>query len=202
MKQYFTGFITAAVFTSSLFLFIGAKKRTIDNLTVQKISIVDNLGNQVGEIGSKKSDSYLWLKSQNSRKPVIALFTENNNGAIMISNSSGKAVINIGTNKNKGGRISLHKKNGSKVLELESDKRGNGRLICYNHRQKETLFAGTSEINSGQIKAYNALGVETVFLGTDNNDAGLVGVNNNSGTLRAFIGINEIGNGLLETAEK
>ena len=41
MKQYFTGFITAMVFTSSLFLFIGAKKRTIDNLTVQKITIVD-----------------------------------------------------------------------------------------------------------------------------------------------------------------
>ena len=70
MKQYFTGFITAAVFTSSLFLFIGAKKRTIDNLTVQKISIVDNWGNQVGEIGSKRNDSYLWLKSQKSRKHV------------------------------------------------------------------------------------------------------------------------------------
>jgi hypothetical protein len=202
MKQYFTGFITAAVFTSSLFLFIGAKKRTIDSLTVRKISIVDNLGNQVGEIGSKRNDSYLWLKSQKSRKPGITLSTENNNGAIMISNSSGKGVINIGPNKNKGGRISLHKKNGSKVLEIESDNRGNGRLICYNHRQKETLFAGTSEINSGQIKAYNALGVETVFLGTDNNDAGLVGVNNNSGRLSAFIGINEIGNGLMETTKK
>ena len=86
MKQYFTGFITAVVFTSSLFLFIGAKKRTIDTLTVQKISIVDNLGNQIGEIGSKKNDSYLWLKSQKSRKPEIALSTKNNNGAIIISN--------------------------------------------------------------------------------------------------------------------
>ena len=123
MKQYFTGFITAAVFTSSLFLFIGAKKRTIDNLTVQKISIVDNWGNQVGEIGSKKNDSYLWLKSQKSRNPVIALSAEKNSGTIMITNSSGKEVINIGPNKNKGGRISLHKKNGSKVLELESDNR-------------------------------------------------------------------------------
>ena len=90
MKQYFTGFITAAVFTSSLFLFIGAKKRTIDSLTVQKISIVDNWGNQVGEIGSKKNDSYLWLKSQKSRNPVIALSAEKNSGNIMKSNSSAK----------------------------------------------------------------------------------------------------------------
>ena len=71
MKQYFTGFITAMVFTSSLFLFIGAKKRTIDNLTVQKITIVDGSGAQVGEIGSTKNNSYLWLKSTRSKKPDI-----------------------------------------------------------------------------------------------------------------------------------
>ena len=29
MKQYFTGFVTATVFTSSLFLFIGAKKGVV-----------------------------------------------------------------------------------------------------------------------------------------------------------------------------
>ena len=45
-------------------LFVGAKKRTIDNLTVQKITIVDESGNQVGEIGNKQLSSYFWLKSQ------------------------------------------------------------------------------------------------------------------------------------------
>ena len=76
MKQYFTGFITAMVFTSSIFLFIGAKKRTIDNLTVQKITIVDSVGDQVGEIGSNKNDSYLWLKSIRSKKPNINLVAD------------------------------------------------------------------------------------------------------------------------------
>ena len=63
MNQYFTGFISAVILTTSFFLFVGAKKRKIDNLTVQKITIVDNAGNQVGEIGSDRMDSYFWLKS-------------------------------------------------------------------------------------------------------------------------------------------
>ena len=105
MKQYFTGFVTATVFTSSLFLFVGAKKRTIENLTVQKITIVDNIGNQVGEIGSKKNDTYLWLKSQKSRGPAITLSTKNNKGSVLVNNSSGASVIKIGSNKTKAEKL-------------------------------------------------------------------------------------------------
>ena len=70
MNQYLTGFISAVILTTSFFLFIGAKKRKIDNLIVQKITIVDNTGNQVGEIGSDKMDSYFWLKSLKVKKLV------------------------------------------------------------------------------------------------------------------------------------
>ena len=70
MNQYLTGFISAVILTTSFFLFVGAKKRKIDNLTVQKITIVDNDGNQVGEIGSDRMDSYFWLKSLKVRKLV------------------------------------------------------------------------------------------------------------------------------------
>jgi len=202
MNQYFTGFITATVFTSSIFLFIGAKKKTIENLTVQKITIVDKIGNQIGEIGQKKNDSYMWLKSRKNRKPAIMISTDNNSGSIAVRNSTGKDVVNIGTNKYSGGEINLNKKNGSRSILLESFGQGNGRLLCYNHREKETLFVGTNDINSGQIKTYNSLGVETVFLGTDNNDAGLVSVNNNNGKLRVIVGIDDIGKGNMEIIKK
>ena len=199
MKQYFTGFITAVVFTSSVFLFIGAKKRTIENLTVQKITIVDKTGNQVGEIGQKKSESYIWLKSRKNRKPAILLSTDSNSGNIVIRNSTGKDVVSLGPNKYSGGAINLNRKSGSRSLLLESYGQGNGRLLCYNHREKETIFVGTSDINSGQV---NSLGAETVFLGTDNNDAGLVSVNNNNGKLRAIVGVDDIGKGSMEIIKK
>ena len=152
MKQYFTGFITAVVFTSSVFLFIGAKKRTIENLTVQKITIVDKAGNQIGEIGQKKSNSYIWLKSRKNKKPAIILSTDNNSGNIAVRNSVGKDMVTIGSSKNLGGKINLNKKSGSKSILLESYGQGNGRILCYNHRENETLFVGTNDINSGQIK--------------------------------------------------
>ena len=202
MKQYFTGFITAMVFTSSLFLFIGAKKRTIDNLTVQKITIIDSVGDQVGEIGSNKNNSYLWLKSTGSKKTNINLVADSRQSEILVRGNSGQEAISLGTNKNIGGSIRVNQKNGSRALVLKSDKMGNGQLVCYNHRDKETLFVGTNDINSGQVKTFNALGVETVFLGTDDNDAGLVGVNNNRGKVRAVLGVDEIGVGLVETINK
>ena len=55
MNQYFTGFITATVFTSSIFLFIGAKKKTIENLTVQKITIVDKAGSKLVKLGKRRT---------------------------------------------------------------------------------------------------------------------------------------------------
>ena len=202
MNQYFTGFFTAMVFTSSLFLFVGAKKRTIDNLTVQRITIVDSSGDQVGEIGSDRNNSYLWLKSAKSKKPNINLVADSRQSEILMRGASGQDAISLGINQNMGGNIRVNQKNGSRALVLESDKMGNGQFLCYNHREKETLFVGTSNINSGQIKTYNALGAETVFLGTDENDAGLVHVNNNSGKARAVLGVNEIGIGLVETLSK
>ena len=202
MKQYFTGFISAMVFTSSLFLFVGAKKRTIDNLTVQRITIVDIRGDQVGEIGSDRNNSYIWLKSTKSKKPNINLVADSRKSGIIMRGSSGREAISLGINQNMGGNIRINQKNGSRALVLESDKMGNGQFLCYNHRDKETIFVGTSNINSGQIKTYNALGAETVFLGTDDNDAGLVHVNNNSGKMRAVLGVNEIGIGLVETITK
>ena len=180
MKQYFTGFISAMVFTSSLFLFVGAKKRTIDNLTVQRITIVDSSGDQVGEIGSDRNNSYLWLKSTKSKKPNINLVADNRQSEIIMRGAPGRDVISLGVNQNMGGNIRVNQKNGSRALVLESDKMGNGQFLCYNHREEETLFVGTNNINSGQIKTYNSMGAETVFLGTDENDAGLVHVNNNS----------------------
>ena len=202
MKQYFTGFFTAMVFTSSLFLFIGAKKRTIDNLTVQKITIIDSGDKQIGEIGSDKGSSYLWLKSNKSKKPNISLVADRSQSEILMRGSSGREAINLGINNNMGGNIRVNQKNGLRALVLESDKMGNGQFLCYNHREKETLFVGTNNINSGQIKTFNSLGVETVFLGTDDNDAGLVHVNNNSGKARAVLGVNETGVGLVETVKK
>ena len=202
MKQYFTGFFTAMVFTSSLFLFVGAKKRTIDNLTVRKIMIIDSGDKQIGEIGSDKGNSYFWLKSTRSDKPNISLVADKSQSEILIGSSSGREAISLGINKNMGGNIRVNQKNGSRALVLKSDKMGNGQFLCYNHREKETLFVGTSDINSGQIKTFNALGVETVFVGTDDNDAGLVGVNNNTGKVRAVLGVDEIGVGLVETVNK
>ena len=202
MKQYFTGFFTAMVFTSSLFLFISAKKRTIDNLIVQKITIIDSGDKQIGEIGSDKGKSYLWLKSTRSKKPNISLVADRSQSEILMRGPSGREAINLGINKNMGGNIRVNQKNGSRALVLESDKMGNGQFLCYNHRDKETLYVGTNDINSGQIKTFNSLGVETVFLGTDDNDAGLVHVNNNIGKARAVLGVNETGVGLVETVKK
>ena len=202
MNQYFTGFFTAMVLTSSLFLFIGAKKRTIDNLTVQKITIVGNNGDQVGEIGSDRNNPYLWLKSIRSKKPNIDLVADSRQSQIIMRGASGRDAISLGINKNMGGNIRINQKNASRALVMQSDKMGNGQILCYNHREKETLFVGTNSINSGQIKTYNALGAETVFLGTDDNDAGLVNVNNNIGKVRAVLGVNEIGVGLIETVIK
>ena len=93
MNQYLAGFISAIVLTTSFFLFIGAKKRSIDNLTVQNITIVDERGKVVGKIGNKKSKSYLWLKSSKSKNADIEFSSKMNGGFLKLRNSLGQDVI-------------------------------------------------------------------------------------------------------------
>ena len=202
MNQYLTGFITAIFLTTSFFLFIGAKKRAIDNLTVQNITIISTSGKIVGKIGSDKLNSYLWLKSPKSKNPDIEFLSKGNGSTLKIRNSSGKAIVSISADNKSGGNMTLSGRNGITSLKLESDFREGGSMTCFNLRGSETVYLGTNKINGGQIKTYNGLGLETVFLGTDQNDAGLLSLNNNLGQYRAMIGVGSSGKGLLDTVAK
>ena len=199
MNQYLTGFITAVILTTSVFLFIAAKKRTIDNLTVQKITIVDKSGNQVGEIGNKQLNSYFWLKSQNSNSIGFQISAGQKSSGLTVQNSKGKRILDLGVGKNNGGNIVVKGKNGTNSIKLASSDNGGGNLKCYNLREQETVFLGTNKINGGQVKTYNGLGSETVFIGTGQNDAGLLTVNNNFGLAKSIVGVDEVGRGKVET---
>ena len=120
MNQYLTGFISAVILTTSFFLFVGAKKRKIDNLTVQKITIVDNAGNQVGEIGSDRMDSYFWLKSLKSKKAGIELSSKRKGSALVLRSLKGKEMINVGVDGNSGGSFLLNDRNGVSSLRMSS----------------------------------------------------------------------------------
>ena len=202
MNQYFTGFISAVILTTSFFLFVGAKKRKIDNLTVQKITIVDNAGNQVGEIGSDRMDSYFWLKSLKSKKAGIELSSKRKGSSLVLRNFKGKEIVNVGIDRDNEGSFLLNDRNGVSSLRMSSLSQGGGGMTFFNLREKETVFIGTNKINGGQIKTYNGLGSETIFLGTDQNDAGLLSVNNNIGSSRAVVGVDQSGKGVVNTLVK
>ena len=108
MNQYLAGFISAIVLTTSFFLFIGAKKRSIDNLTVQNITIVDERGKVLGKIGNKKSKSYLLLKYSKSKNADIE-FNRNNGNFNILSNKSqlnwNVRVMDTGLETMTGGRL-------------------------------------------------------------------------------------------------
>ena len=199
MNQYLIGFISATMLTTSFFLFVGAKKRSIDNLTVQKITIVDKSGNQVGEIGNKQLKSYFWLKSQMNNSIGFQISAGQKSSGLTVQNSKGKRILDLGVGKNNGGNILVSGKNGTNSIKLASSDDGGGNLKCYNLREQETVFLGTNKINGGQIKTYNGLGSETVFIGTGQNDAGLLTINNNLGSARSIVGVDEVGRGKLET---
>ena len=202
MNQYFTGFISAVILTTSFFLFVGAKKRKIDNLTVQKITIVDNAGNQVGEIGSDRMDSYFWLKSLKSKKAGIELSSKRKGSSLVLRNFKGKEIVNVGIDRDNEGSFLLNDRNGVSSLRMSSLSQGGGGMTFFNLRGKETVFIGTNKINGGQVKTYNGLGSETIFLGTDQNDAGLLSVNNNIGSSRAVVGVDQSGKGVVNTLVK
>ena len=199
MNQYLIGFISATILTTSFFLFVGAKKRSIDNLTVQKITIVDESGNQVGEIGNKQHNSYFWLKSQKNNNIGFQILAGQKSSGLTVQNSKGKRILDIGVGKNNGGNILVNGKNGTNSIKLASSDDGGGNLKCYNLREQESVFLGTNKINGGQVKTYNGLGSETVFIGTDQNDAGLLIINNNLGLAKSIVGVDEVGRGNVKT---
>ena len=199
MNQYLLGFISATLLTTSFFLFVGAKKRSIDNLTVQKITIVDKSGNQVGEIGNKQFSSYFWLKSQRNNSIGFQILAGQKSSGLTVQNSKGKRILNLGVGKNNGGSILVNGKNGTNSIKITSSDSGGGNLKCFNLREQETVYLGTNKINGGQIKMYNGLGSETVFIGTGQNDAGLLTINDNLGLARSVVGVDEVGRGKVET---
>ena len=202
MSQYLTGFISATMLTTSFFLFVGAKKRSIDNLTVQKITIVDKSGIQVGEIGNKQLSSYFWLKSQKNNNIGFQILAGQKSSGLTVQNSKGKRILDLGVGENNGGNILVNGKNGTNSIKLASSDDGGGNLKCYNLREKEIVFLGTNKINGGHVKMYNGIGSETVFIGTGENDAGLLTVNDNLGFPKSILGVDEIGRGLVETLNK
>ena len=143
MNQYFTGFISAVILTTSFFLFVGAKKRKIDNLIVQKITIVDNAGNQVGEIGSDRMDSYFWLKSLKSKKAGIELSSKRKGSSLVLRSFKGKEIVNVGAYGDNGGSFLLNDRNGVSSLRMSSISLGGGGMTFFNLRGKETVFVGT-----------------------------------------------------------
>jgi len=176
MNQYLIGFISATMLTTSFFLFVGAKKRSIDNLTVQKITIVDKSGNQVGEIGNKQLSSYFWLKSQRNNSIGFKISAGQKSSGLTVQNSKGKRILDLGVGKNNGGNILVNGKNGTNSIKLASSDDGGGNLKCYNLREQETVFIGTSQ-----------------------KDAGLLTVNNNLGLAKSIVGVDEVGQGKVET---
>ena len=89
MKQYCIGFITASCLTASIFLFMGAKKRTIDNLIVQRVTFVDKNGNKVGELGNANNRVFFWLSPPKYNGHMISLTCQKQGGALQIANGEG-----------------------------------------------------------------------------------------------------------------
>ena len=190
MKQYCIGFISAFCLTASVFLLMGAakKKTTFDNLIVKMITVVDEKGNKVGEIGNNNNRVFLWLSPSKSKGRMISLTSQNGDGSLKISNRNGKEVVNLGVAKNNSGILNLSNANGVKTVKIGSNNSGNGRLVSYNHRGGETTYIGTNDVNGGHLKTYNTFGYETVFLGTGNNDAGFLTTRDGSGKKTAYLG--------------
>ena len=51
MKQYFTGFFTAACLTVSVFMFIGAESKNLGDIEVNSIKVVDKNGKITVHLG-------------------------------------------------------------------------------------------------------------------------------------------------------
>jgi hypothetical protein len=52
MKQYFTGFFTAACLTVSVFMFIGAESKNLGDIEVNSIKVVDKNGKITVHLGT------------------------------------------------------------------------------------------------------------------------------------------------------
>jgi len=189
MKQYCIGFISASCLTASVFLLMGAKKKTtFDNLIVKKITVVDEKGNKVGEIGNKNNRVFFWLSPSKYNGRMISLTSQKGGGSLKISNRNGKEVVNLGIAKNNSGILNLSNANGVNTVKIGSNNAGNGRLVSYNHRGSETIYIGTNDVNGGHLKTFNTFGYETVFLGTGNNDAGFLTTRDGIGKKTAYLG--------------
>ena len=202
MKQYCIGFITASCLTASIFLFMGAKKKTFDDLTVKMITIVDDKGKKVGEIGNKNNRVFLWLSPSQYKGRMISLTSQKQGGTLKIANGNGKEVISMRAGKNDSGILNISNSNGVNIVNIGSNNDGNGHLVAYNHRGIETTYLGTNDINGGHLKTFNTFGYETVFLGTGDDDTGFITTRDGIGRKTAYLGKGSTGGGYKETINK
>ncbi len=91
MKEYFTGFFTAMIFTVSLFLFVGAKKNNEKDLVVNSISVINPSNSQKTRIEGGK------ITILNKRNKVKGIFaTEERSGYLYLMNHNNRKIFRSG----------------------------------------------------------------------------------------------------------
>jgi len=70
MKQYFTGFITAASLTASIFILMGSQDKNWENIHAKSITLVNEDGIEIMLLGSSNGDGILQINDAEGNKKI------------------------------------------------------------------------------------------------------------------------------------
>ena len=94
MKQYFTGFFTAACLTASVFMFIGAESKNLGDIEVNSIKVLDKNDRITVHLGTNIIGGG-WLGTYNAdgKKTSYLGTGEGGAGILVTYNADGKETI-------------------------------------------------------------------------------------------------------------
>jgi len=151
MKQYFTGFFTAFCLTASAFLFMGAQNKTLGDVTVKSLKVVDDEGSDVVTLASYKLGGFIWVWNNKGSQVVELSVDGNNGGYVRANNGAGdrKVEVRAGGNDSSGGLLETFNANGEMTSYLGTSINGIGILRTFNDTGVETGYFGTSKKKDG-----------------------------------------------------
>jgi len=171
MKQYFTGFFTAACLTTSLFLFVGAQ----NNNTQNRPLII------AGERGTTRiGGGFIEIDGPSGKKLFEVLVDGSNHGQLSMFNKNGRRTSSLSASEEGDGGLQVHNNSGTRVVDIRSSSFG-GFVRTYNSGSQQTAYLGTFRNNKGGLMTYNETFDLTAFVGTSDKSDGKIALFNHKG---------------------
>jgi hypothetical protein len=193
--------LTVIILTGVLLVITAFNKKTpvTDLIQAKEFQVVDDYGKVYASM--KQHDGYCDFKIYNGQGTQIIRLTESSNGygAVMTSDKSGTAAVNImGVSGMEGGSINVFNKYGKTIDEIGVTNKNTGYLGLYNSNGNDLFkVTYTEENNGGWLGLYNATNKNMITLSNTNDNDGVISVYNRANNRVCVLGGDNSGNGVL-----